>query len=114
MGDAACASDPAWGQGLGSVLRDVRVLRDQLLSTEDWDAAGHAYAEEHDRYSGVTHTVNNWYTEFFLATGAVADERRARAFPLFEQDMSRQPDTLFSGPDIEPTETMRRRFFAED
>lgn len=28
--------------------------------------------------------------------------------------VTRQPDTLFSGPDIQPTEAMRRRFFAED
>jgi len=114
MGDAASASDPSWGQGLGSTLRDVRVLRDLLMSTEDWDAAGHAYAEEHDRHSNVTRTVNNWYAEFFLETGPVADQRRARALPLIDQDITRQPDTLFSGPDIEPTEAMRCRFFAED
>ncbi|HKW63578.1 MAG TPA: FAD-dependent monooxygenase [Candidatus Acidoferrum sp.] len=114
MGDAASASDPSWGQGLGSTLRDVRLLRDLLLSTEDWGAAGHAYAEQHDRHSEVTRTVNNWYAEFFLETGPRADERRARAFPLIDQDLTRQPDTLFSGPDIHPTEAMRRRFFAED
>lgn len=114
LGDAASASDPAWGQGLGSTLRDVRLLRNLLLSTEDWDAAGHAYAQEHDRHSNVTRTVNNWYAEFFLETGPRADERRARALPLIDQDMTRQPDTLFSGPDIDPTESMRRRFFAED
>lgn len=114
VGDAAAASDPSWGQGLGSVLRDARLLRDQLLSTEDWDAAGHAYAKEHDRHADVTRTVNNWYAEFFLETGKLADERRARALPLIDQDITRQPDTLFSGPDIEVSEGMRRRFFAED
>src|SRR5690349_6321874 len=58
VGDAAAASDPSWGQGLGSALRDARLLRDHLLSSEDWDAAGHAYAEEHDRHADVTRTVN--------------------------------------------------------
>src|SRR4030095_2328187 len=33
MGDAAAASDPTWGQGLCLTVRDVRVLRDQLLSS---------------------------------------------------------------------------------
>jgi len=114
MGDAAASSDPSWGQGLAATLRDTRILRDHLLSTEDWDKAGHAYAEDHDRHSSVTHTVNNWYARFFLETGSHADQRRARAFPLIEQDVTRQPDTLFSGPDIEATEAVRRRFFAED
>src|SRR5262245_16187019 len=48
VGDAAATNDPTWGQGLSCTVRDVRVLRDQLLHHNDWDAAGHAYAEEHD------------------------------------------------------------------
>jgi 2-polyprenyl-6-methoxyphenol hydroxylase-like FAD-dependent oxidoreductase len=114
IGDAAAASDPTWGQGLGQTLRDARVLRDCLLATEDWEAAGRAYAEEHDRYSKVIHEVNNWFTEFFLETGQKADERRERALPLIAQDISRQPDAMFSGPDTPTTEAQRRRFFAED
>jgi 2-polyprenyl-6-methoxyphenol hydroxylase-like FAD-dependent oxidoreductase len=34
VGDAAAVSDPSWGQGLSMTLRDVRVLRDQLLASE--------------------------------------------------------------------------------
>src|SRR6266850_1273553 len=49
IGDAAAANDPTYGQGLSLTVRDVRVLRDCLLSHIDWDAAGHTYAEEHDR-----------------------------------------------------------------
>lgn len=45
IGDAAASSDPSWGQGLGLTVRDVRVLRDHLLSRENWDEAGHAYAQ---------------------------------------------------------------------
>lgn len=36
-------------------LRDVRVLRDCLLATDDWHAAAHAYAQQHDRYYGALH-----------------------------------------------------------
>ena len=114
VGDAAAASDPSWGQGLGMTLRDVRVLRDHLLANEDWDAAGHAYAAEHDRHARATHLANTWYSQLYLETGRKADERRARAMPLIAQDPSRQPDTIFSGPDIPINEEVRKRFFAED
>lgn len=107
------ASDPSWGQGLASTLRDVRLLRDHLLKTEDWDAAGHSYATEHDSHAEIMHTVIGWYTEFYLATGAAADARRARALPLIAEDPTRQPDTLFCGPDQALNENDRKRFFAE-
>lgn len=90
IGDAAAVSDPSWGQGLSMTLRDARVLRDHLLTNEDWDAAGHAYAREHRRYCSTVHTVVEWYTEFFLATGPEADARRARALPLIAEDPTRQ------------------------
>jgi hypothetical protein len=72
-------------------LRDARVLRDQLLANVDWDAAGDAYAEEHDGYCGVVHRVVGWYTEFYLAAGPEAEARRARALPLIAEDPTRQP-----------------------
>jgi 2-polyprenyl-6-methoxyphenol hydroxylase-like FAD-dependent oxidoreductase len=114
IGDAAAASDPTWGQGLSLTLRDARVLRDQLLGTEDWETAGHAYAREHDRYAEVNRAVNLWFSEFYLETGPQADARRARALPLIAEDPSRQPDAGFSGPDIPVNEAVKNRFFAED
>jgi len=113
LGDAAASSDPTWGQGLSLTLRDVRVLRDHLLSSMDWDAAGHAYAAEHDGYANRLHTFNQWFGEFYLAVGPEADARRARAFPLIGEDPSRQPDSLFVGPDMPADEAVRKRFFAE-
>jgi len=114
IGDAAAASDPTWGQGLSLTLRDSRVLRDALLGTDDWEAAGHAYATEHDRHAGVNHTVNLWFTEFHMEKGPQADARRARAMPLIAADPSRQPDAGFCGPDIAVNEAVKKRFFAED
>jgi 2-polyprenyl-6-methoxyphenol hydroxylase-like FAD-dependent oxidoreductase len=114
LGDAAAASDPSWGQGMGLTLRDVRVLRDHLVATEDWDAAAHAYATEHDRHSRAMHLANQWYTQLYLETGPEADARRQRAMPLIAQDPTRQPDTLLSGPDVPLTEEVRKRFFAEE
>lgn len=114
IGDAAATSDPSWGQGLSMTVRDARVLRDKLLAHEDWDAAGHAYAEEHDRYCNAVHSVVGWYTELFLELGPEAEARRARAMPLIAEDRTRQPDLLFSGPDMPVNELTRRRFLAEN
>jgi menaquinone-9 beta-reductase len=114
IGDAAASSDPAWGQGLSLTVRDVRVLRDHLLSHENWDEAGHAYAEEHDRYYGVTHTVNNWLSQIFFEIGPAGEARRARAFPLIAQDPTRVPDHVASGPELPADETVRRRFLGEE
>ena len=114
IGDAAATSDPTWGQGMSQTLRDVRVLSEQLLVVDDWDAAGHAYAEEHDRGYGACHTVDNWYTDLFLEIGPEADALRAHALPHIVQDMTRMPDAPLSGPELQPDENARRRFFAED
>ncbi len=114
VGDSAASSDPTWGQGLSLTLRDARVLRDHLMRSDDWDAAGHAYADEHDGYAGRLHTFHQWMTAMYLGTGPDADARRARAMPLIAQDPSRQPDALFVGPDLPVDEVARKRFFGED
>ena len=114
LGDSATSSDPTHGQGLSLTLRDARVLRDHLMRSEDWDAAGHAYADEHDGYSSRLHTFHQWLTAMYLAAGPDADARRARAMPLIAKDPSRQPDSIFSGPDLPADETARKRFFGED
>ena len=114
IGDAAASTDPIWGQGLSFIMRDVRVLRDQLLNQGDWDEAGHAYAEEHDKYFTVYNTVESWFERLLVETGPEADARRAQALPLWNEDASRRPDTFSSGPDHAIDETMRRRFFGEE
>jgi 2-polyprenyl-6-methoxyphenol hydroxylase-like FAD-dependent oxidoreductase len=115
VGDAAATSDPSWGQGLSLTMRDVRVLRDKLLADDDWDAAGHAYAEEHDAHYHAIHTASDWLTQLLLEPGPEAMALRARALPLIGQDPSRIPDVFFSGPESSPLdETARRRFFGEE
>ena len=114
IGDAAAATDPIWGQGLSFIMRDVRVLRDQLLGNEDWVGAGHAYAEEHDKYFTVYHTVQCWFEQLLVATGPEADARRTQALPLWRTDPSRRLDTFSSGPDHTIDESIRRRFFGEE
>ncbi|PKB83279.1 MAG: hypothetical protein BZY88_02180 [SAR202 cluster bacterium Io17-Chloro-G9] len=114
IGDAAASSDPTWGQGLSLAIKDARVLRDHLLSNDDWEEAGNAYADEHKQYYGVVHTAELWHSELLLETGEEADVRRARALPLWREDRSRNPDTFFSGPGETLDEKARRRFFGEE
>jgi 2-polyprenyl-6-methoxyphenol hydroxylase-like FAD-dependent oxidoreductase len=114
LGDAAATSDPAFGQGLSLTVRDVRVLRDQLLSNSDWDKACHDYAAEHDRYYEVAHKVDDWFRQMFLEQGEEANARRARALPKIVEDQTRVPDHLLSGPELPADDEVRRRFFAED
>lgn len=114
IGDAAATTDPTIGQGMSLTLRDARVLRDHLLSHDDWDAAGHRYAEHHDQAYAVIHTVEGWLKDLLLATGPDAEVRRARALPLIGQDGTRMPDLFGLGPDVPIGETVRRRFFGEE
>ncbi len=115
IGDAAAQSDQTWGQGMALTLRDARILRDVLLADDDWDAAGDAYAEEHDRQFHDLHKVESWFTGIFMEPGPEADARRAKALPQVAMDQTRIPDIFFSGPGSGPVdETARRRFFGEE
>jgi 2-polyprenyl-6-methoxyphenol hydroxylase-like FAD-dependent oxidoreductase len=114
IGDAAASNDPTWGQGVSLTLRDVRVLRDLLVDTSDWESACHDYAREHDRYYGVMHEVTKAFEAMFLRAGPEADARRGRALPAAAQNPMRVPDQLFSGPDLPWNNDVLRVFFAED
>jgi 2-polyprenyl-6-methoxyphenol hydroxylase-like FAD-dependent oxidoreductase len=114
IGDAASSNDPSFGCGLSLTVRDARVLTDALLRYKDWDVASHAYAEQHDQYYGILHTVTQWVGQLIYDTGQEADARRARAMPLLAQDQMRMPDHIFSGPDRSVDESTRRRLFGEE
>lgn len=111
LGDAAASNDPSWGQGLSLGLRDARVLADELLSDDNWDAAAHRYAQRHDEYYGVVKMVSGWFYDVFQRLGPEADARRGRALPLMAQDPTRIPDVLFSGPESPLDENSKSRFF---
>ncbi len=113
VGDAAASSDPSWGQGLSLTLRDVRVLRDQLLASGDWNEAANGYAHQHDSYYGVIHRVDNWLTELLLTPGAQAAPGRGRAFAMIAEDPTRFPDHIMSGPELPADENVRQRLFGE-
>lgn len=114
LGDAAACSDPVWGCGMSLTLRDVRVLRDALLESADWNAAIHAYADEHDRYYQRLRTVEDWMTQVLFDVGPAADQRRARLFMKSLAEPDRLPDVVGRGPDQPVDQAARRRYFAED
>ena len=113
IGDAAATSDPSFGQGMSLTLRDVRVLRDELLRNSDWDQAGHRYAEQHDAYFHNCHTATIWFRQVFQEQSPEAALRRQRALPLITEDLTRIPDHIFSGPEMPLGDSVRSRFFGE-
>ena len=112
-GDAAAASDPAWGRGLSRTLRDVRLLRDHLLQMQDWHAAARAYAQDHDDFYGRMRRLEAMETTLLFERGEAADRRRQHAFALFAQDPGRIPDALGLGPEAPSDEVARQRYFGE-
>jgi 2-polyprenyl-6-methoxyphenol hydroxylase-like FAD-dependent oxidoreductase len=114
IGDAAATSDPSFGGGLSLTLRDVRVLRDHLLTESDWTVAAHSYAREHDGYYGAWRRVVGWYRDLLYERGPEADARRARVLPLLEREPQRRPDHVGLGPEAPNDEAARRRLFGED
>jgi hypothetical protein len=84
------------------------------LNSDDWDKAGHEYAEERDRHFGAMRTVTRWLTQLNFEPGSTADARRARALPLIAREPNRMPDHLNSGPDLPVNESVRRRYFGEE
>jgi menaquinone-9 beta-reductase len=114
IGDAAATSDPTHGQGMSLTLRDARVLRDALVDSQNWEEAGHAYANAHDRYYGVTHTYLSWVKQLFFTVSPEAEARRAHVLSLWKADPTRGLDLGQNGPDQVLDEEIRRRFFGED
>ena len=113
FGDAASTSDPTFGQGMATTLRDARVLRDALLAQSDWDQAGHAYARCHDGYFQKEYKVCGWLRTLFQDPSPESQALRQRAMPKIAEDLSRVPDHLFSGPDLPADDSVRARLFGE-
>ncbi len=84
VGDAAAASDPAWGSGLSRTLRDVRLLRDALIGDEDWTRAADAYAEQHDQFWARLRDLEHLNATALMSPGPPGLKRRIRTLELVE------------------------------
>jgi 2-polyprenyl-6-methoxyphenol hydroxylase-like FAD-dependent oxidoreductase len=113
VGDAAAATDPAWGRGLSRTLRDVRLLRDRLNETKDWQAGAMAYAADHDDFYGRMRRLEAMETTLLFEQGEAANARREHAFALFAKDPTRVPDAPGLGPEAPSDEAARMRYFGE-
>ena len=107
IGDAAGRNDPITGQGLSITHRDVRLLRDILLSSSNWSGQAFApYARERAermrrlRFAAAMTSVRE--AEF----GPEASVRRHRLHALSLQQPSLMAATFaaFIGPDALPAE----------
>ena len=84
VGDAAGASDPSWGSGLSRTLRDVRLLRDALVSSTDWPRAADEYAGRHDEFWEPLRDVERLSAKALMSVGPDGATRRDRALEILD------------------------------
>ncbi len=113
IGDAAGATDPTWGEGLARTLRDVRLLRDRLVSDDDWDRMALAFADDHDDFFSRMLRHGAMRGELMFDVGPQADARRKRAFAAHKVDPGAVPDMLAFGPDAPCDEAARARYYGQ-
>jgi 2-polyprenyl-6-methoxyphenol hydroxylase-like FAD-dependent oxidoreductase len=117
IGDAAGAADPSGGLGTSLLFRDVRELRDLLLSERDWGAAIAEFAARRWRYYEVVRAYDRWMAQLFAEEGAEADRRRASHARARERDPALGGFGLIEaqGPDgLVADDSARRVYFGED
>jgi menaquinone-9 beta-reductase len=117
IGDAAGAADPSGGLGTSLLFRDVRELRDLLLSERDWPAAIAEFAVRRGRYYEVIRAYDRWMGQLFAEEGEEADRRRAGHARAREHDPTLGGFGLIEaqGPDgLVADDSARRVYFGED
>jgi 2-polyprenyl-6-methoxyphenol hydroxylase-like FAD-dependent oxidoreductase len=116
IGEVAGSADPSGGHGTSLVFRDVRVLSDLLLSSDDWPAALESYETERRAYYDVIRARDRWYGEVAVGRGPEGEERRIRQAKARELDptLGGFGAVEFLGPDgLVPDEEHRRIYFGE-
>ena len=113
IGDAAGATDPAWGNGLSRTLRDVRLLRDRLLNDPNWTAAAGAYAADHNDFFGRLRRAEKLDAKMFYTLGAEAEARRQKAMEMMEKDPMLNPDVVGLGPEARVPKALVRLLAAD-
>jgi 2-polyprenyl-6-methoxyphenol hydroxylase-like FAD-dependent oxidoreductase len=117
IGDAAGAADPSGGLGTSLLFRDVRELRDLLLSEREWAAAIAEFALRRGRYYEVVRAYDRWMGQLFAEEGAEADRRRAGHARAKKHDPALGGYGLIEaqGPDgLVADDAARRQYFGED
>ncbi len=116
IGDVAGSADPSGGHGTSLTFRDVRVLSDLLLESNDWAAALDTYERDRTAYYDVLRARDRWYSEVAAGVGPLGEERRKNQARAREVDptLGGFGAIEFLGPDgLNPDETHRRIFYGE-
>ena len=116
IGDVAGAADPSGGHGTSLLFRDVRVLSELLLGSDDWAAGLADYEQQRRTYYEVIRARDQWYGEVAAGRGPEGDERRLRQAKARELDptLGGFGAVEFLGPDgLIPDEAHRRIYFGE-
>jgi 2-polyprenyl-6-methoxyphenol hydroxylase-like FAD-dependent oxidoreductase len=114
IGDAAGYSDPHIGQGLSVALRDVRVLSELLLTSEDWSpAALRPYVEERAERLRRLRFCNAMATTLRGEFGVEARARRRRARDLMkaEPELGLWRRATLAGPESVPASAFGERVY---
>jgi 2-polyprenyl-6-methoxyphenol hydroxylase-like FAD-dependent oxidoreductase len=116
VGDAAGANDPSQGQGISLAFRDVRELRD-LLVTQEWKAAIKEFAHRRPSWYEPLRAYAIWDGPLFTDVGPDADAARARQRRAAERDPWRHGYGVINalGPEGLPVmEAARRHYLGQD
>jgi 2-polyprenyl-6-methoxyphenol hydroxylase-like FAD-dependent oxidoreductase len=107
VGDAAGFSDPQLGQGLSVAMRDVRVLSELLLASDDWSpSALTPYGDERSERMRRLRWVNDVVTTLRGEFGPTARERRRRAMARMREnpELAQFRRASLAGPETVPPE----------
>jgi menaquinone-9 beta-reductase len=114
IGDAAGYSDPIWGQGLSSTFRDVRIVRDLLLSEPAWNAATLApYVKERRERSRRLRWETRYATQLYGRFDPDAVAARTRAFGRMAESQDFQGYLVagMAGPESAPDAVFTQDYF---
>lgn len=114
VGDAAGHNDPCIGQGLSLAMRDVRILSEALLESNDWRPnALRAYGEERCERLRRQRRVAATYANLFATFSEEARARRARFFARAragDEDTQLAFRSMYVGPHRMPAEVFTDEF----
>jgi 2-polyprenyl-6-methoxyphenol hydroxylase-like FAD-dependent oxidoreductase len=114
IGDAAGYSDPNIAQGLSVALRDVRVLSELLLASEDWSpAALRPYAEERAERMRRLRFCNAVATTLRAGFGPEGRAQRRRAWERMraEPELGLWRRAYLAGPETVPVSAFDERVY---
>lgn len=114
IGDAAGYSDPQAGQGLSVALRDVRILGELLLASDDWSPkALRPYTEERaERMRRLRFSTAIGFTlRGQFGPEGRARRRRARARMEAEPELTLWRRAMLAGPESVPASAFDERVY---